>query len=343
MITKEKPMKMSESSGTHCAPLRMIYLVLLRGNSMIEFKHEPIMLRECIENLHIKPDGIYVDGTMGGAGHSSEIVKQLSKDGLLIGIDRDKEALTASKKRLCDYENVKYVWGKHEDIKTHVNELGLEKVDGILLDLGVSSYQIDEASRGFSYTKDAQLDMRMNKEQDLTAMQVVNTYQQSELEKIFWEYGEDRFAKKIAGKMVKEREKKTIETTYELADLIRSCVPNKTAVDSLKRIFQALRIEVNGELKELRKAIINSIDILNEGGRICIITFHSLEDRIVKNTFIEMQGVCTCPKDFPKCVCGVVHHGKIITRKPIVPSQEEQEKNPRSKSAKLRVFEKGNI
>ena len=307
---------------------------------MIEFKHEPIMLNECIENLNIKPDGIYVDGTIGGAGHSSEIVKKLSKEGLLIGIDRDKEALEASKKRLEDFENVKYVWGKHEDIKTHVNDLGIEKVDGILLDLGVSSYQIDEVSRGFSYTKDAQLDMRMNKEQELTAMEVVNCYKQSELEKIFFEYGEEKFSKKIAARISRERENRKIETTYQLADLIRSCVPNKTTVDSLKRIFQALRIEVNGELKELEKTVRDSITILNEGGRICIITFHSLEDRIVKNTFIEMQGVCKCPKDFPKCVCGVVHYGKIITRKPIVPSQEELGKNPRSKSAKLRVFEK---
>lgn len=310
---------------------------------MIEFKHEPIMLKECIENLNIKPNGIYVDGTIGGAGHSSEIVKKLSKEGLLIGIDRDTEALEASKKRLKEYENVKYVWGKHENIKKHINNFGIEKVDGILLDLGVSSYQIDEASRGFSYTKNAKLDMRMNKEQDLTAMEVVNNYKQSDLEKVFFEYGEERFSKKIASRIVRERENKKIETTYELADLIRSCVPNKIAIDSLKRIFQALRIEVNGELKELEKAIKDSIDILNEGGRICIITFHSLEDRIVKNTYIEMQGVCKCPKDFPKCVCGVVHHGKIITRKPIVPTEEEQERNPRSKSAKLRVFEKGNI
>ncbi|MBQ9315020.1 MAG: 16S rRNA (cytosine(1402)-N(4))-methyltransferase RsmH [Clostridia bacterium] len=309
----------------------------------MEFKHEPIMLKECIENLNIKPNGIYVDGTIGGAGHSSEIVKKLSKEGLLIGIDRDTEALEASKKRLKEYENVKYVWGKHENIKKHINNFGIEKVDGILLDLGVSSYQIDEASRGFSYTKNAKLDMRMNKEQDLTAMEVVNNYKQSDLEKVFFEYGEERFSKKIASRIVRERENKKIETTYELADLIRSCVPNKIAIDSLKRIFQALRIEVNGELKELEKAIKDSIDILNEGGRICIITFHSLEDRIVKNTYIEMQGVCKCPKDFPKCVCGVVHHGKIITRKPIVPTEEEQERNPRSKSAKLRVFEKGNI
>ena len=308
----------------------------------MEFKHEPIMLMECIENLKIKPNGIYVDGTMGGAGHSSEIVKRLSPEGLLIGIDRDQEALASSKKRLQEYSNVKYVWGNHEDMKEHVNGLGIEKVDGILLDLGVSSYQIDEASRGFSYTKDAPLDMRMNQEQSLTAKDVVNEYSLEELENIFFDYGEEKFSKKIASKIVQERVNQKIETTYALADLIRSCVPNKTAVDSFKRIFQALRIEVNGELKELEKAIKDGIDLLNDGGRMCIITFHSLEDRIVKNAFIDKQGVCKCPKDFPKCVCGVVHYGKIVTKKPIVPSEEEQERNPRSKSAKLRVFEKKN-
>lgn len=305
----------------------------------MEFKHEPIMLNECIENLNIKPDGIYVDGTIGGAGHSSKIVSKLSGKGLLIGIDRDEEALAASQKRLKDFSNVKYVWGRHEDIKEHVNSLGIEKVDGILLDLGVSSYQIDEATRGFSYTKDAMLDMRMNKEQDLTAKEIVNSYSIQDLEKIFFEYGEEKFSKKIASKIVREREERVINTTYELADIIRSAVPKNT-VDSLKRIFQALRIEVNGELKELEKAITSGIDILNDGGRICIITFHSLEDRIVKNVYVEMQGVCKCPKDFPKCVCGMKSYGKIITKKPIVPSKEEQERNPRSKSAKLRVFEK---
>lgn len=305
----------------------------------MEFKHEPIMLNECIENLNINPDGIYVDGTLGGAGHSSKIVERLSEKGILIGIDRDQDALSASKNRLKDYENVKYVWGKHEEIRNHLENLDIEGVDGILLDLGVSSYQIDEASRGFSYTKDALLDMRMNKEQSLTAMEIVNSYSQEQLEKIFTEYGEEKFSKKIANKIVKERTSKKIETTYELADIIRSAVHNNT-IDSLKRIFQALRIEVNGELKELERAIRDAVYSLNENGRICIITFHSLEDRIVKNTFIELQGVCKCPKDFPKCVCGVKSYGKIITKKPLVPSIDEQERNPRSKSAKLRVFEK---
>ena len=306
----------------------------------MEFKHEPIMLNECIENLNIKPNGIYVDGTMGGAGHSSQIVSRLTKEGLLIGIDRDKEALEASQKRLKDFDNVKYIWGRHEDIKEHISNIGIEKVDGILLDLGVSSYQIDEASRGFSYTKDAKLDMRMNKEQDLTAMEIINSYSEDELEKIFHEYGEEKFSRKIANKIINIRKTKKIETTYELDDIVRNVVPGKGTVDSLKRIFQALRIEVNGELKELEKAIRDGVDILNDNGRICIITFHSLEDRIVKNTFIDLQGVCKCPKDFPKCVCGVKSYGKIITKKPIIPSEEEQERNPRSKSAKLRVFEK---
>ena len=305
----------------------------------MEFKHEPIMLEECLQNLAIKPDGIYVDGTIGGAGHSSKIIERLSKDGLLIGIDRDEEALHASQKRLANFSNVKYVWGKHEDIKEHLKSLQIQKVDGILLDLGVSSYQIDEASRGFSYTKEARLDMRMNQKQELDAEFVVNHYSEEELANIFYEYGEEKLSRKIANKLVKARNEKTIQTTTQLADLIRSVNP-KTAVDSFKRVFQALRIEVNGELKELKNVIDDSIMCLNEGGRLCVITFHSLEDRIVKNTMIELEGRCTCPKDFPKCVCGYVSYGKILTKKPIVPTLEEQERNPRSKSAKLRVFER---
>lgn len=304
----------------------------------MEFKHEPIMLNECINYLNIKKDGIYVDGTIGGAGHSSVIIKEL-ENGLLIGIDRDLEALAASKKRLEAYSNVKYVHGKHEDMKEHINNLGIQKVDGILLDLGVSSYQIDEGSRGFSYTKNAKLDMRMDQTQTISASDIVNTYKSEELEEIFLKYGEEKFSKRIAERIVREREKNLIQTTYELADIIRKAVPDD-AVNSFKRIFQALRIEVNGELKDLKKAIVDAVDLLNSGGRLCIITFHSLEDRIVKETFVELQGKCTCPKDFPKCVCGFVSHGKIITKKAIIPSKEEQEKNPRSKSAKLRVFEK---
>lgn len=254
----------------------------------MEFKHEPIMLQECLENLNIKPDGVYVDGTIGGAGHSSRIIEKLSENGILIGIDRDEEALSVSKERLSQYSNVRFVWGRHEDIKAHVESLGVEKVDGILLDLGVSSYQIDEPTRGFSYTKDAMLDMRMDTSKGLTAKDIVNSYDKEELEKIFFEYGEEKFSKKIAGRIIEARKENEISTTYELADIIRSAV-GKNAIDSFKRIFQALRIEVNGELKELRKAIFDCIELLNDGGRLCIITFHSLEDRIVKNAFIEAR------------------------------------------------------
>ena len=254
----------------------------------MEFKHVPIMLNEVIENLNIKPNGVYVDGTMGGAGHSEAIVKKLSKDGLLIGIDRDQEALKASHERLKDFDNVRYIWGKHEDLKEILEGISIHKVDGILLDLGISSYQIDEASRGFSYTKDAPLDMRMNKEQELTAKDVINNYSEEQLEEILFKYGEENFSKKIVQKIIKQRDIKPIETTYELCDVIRSAVPKgKDAVDSFKRVFQAIRIEVNGELKDLEKAIKEGIDILNEGGRFCILTFHSLEDRIVKNAFID--------------------------------------------------------
>ncbi len=307
----------------------------------MKFKHVPIMLNEVIENLNIKPNGIYVDGTMGGAGHSEAIVSKLSKDGVLIGIDRDKEALNASHERLIDYENVRYVWGQHENLKDILFGMNIKNVDGILLDLGVSSYQIDEASRGFSYTKDAPLDMRMNKEQNLTAKEVINQYSKEELEKIFFEYGEENFSKRIAQKIVNKREEKEIETTYELCDVIRSAIPNgKNPVDSFKRIFQAIRIEVNGELKDLEKAIREGIEILNEGGRFCVLTFHSLEDRIVKNAFSDACGKCTCPKDFPVCVCGAKSYGKLINKKPIIASKEEQEINPRSASCKLRVFER---
>ena len=305
----------------------------------MEFKHEPIMLEECIDNLKIKEDGIYVDGTLGGAGHSSKIIERLSSNGLLIGIDRDKEALEASSKRLKDYNNVKYVWGNHEQIKQHVENLQIEKVDGILLDLGISSYQIDEPTRGFSYTKNAMLVMRMNQAQNLTAEDIINDYSSEELANIFFEYGEEKFSRRIAERIIKERAEKRIETTYQLADIIRAAVP-KNAIDSFKRVFQALRIEVNGELKDLKQAIKDSVELLNDGGRICVITFHSLEDRIIKNTFAELEGKCTCPKDFPVCVCGAKSYGKVITKKPIVPSDEEQERNPRSRSAKLRVFEK---
>jgi 16S rRNA (cytosine1402-N4)-methyltransferase len=305
----------------------------------MEFKHEPIMLEQCIQYLDIKPNGTYVDGTIGGAGHSSKIVEKLNSSGLLIGIDRDEEALKASKERLKKYENVIYVKGKHEDIKEHLYKLDIKEVDGILLDLGVSSYQLDEASRGFSYTKNAELDMRMDKEQSLTAKDILNNYRKEDLEKIFFDYGEEKYSKRIADKILAYRLNEKINTTYELADIIRSAVP-RNAVDSFKRIFQALRIEVNGELKDLDNTMNDCIELLKKQGRLCVITFHSLEDRIVKNAFIRAEGKCTCPKDFPICVCGYKSLGKILTKKPIVASSEEQEKNTRSKSAKLRVFEK---
>ncbi len=286
----------------------------------MEFKHTPIMLKEVIENLNINPNGIYVDGTMGGAGHSSEIVKKLSKEGLLIGIDRDKDALNASHERLKDYDNVRYIWGKHENIKDILKGLNIEKVDGILLDLGVSSFQIDSKERGFSYTQNTALDMRMDQDQDFTAKDLINKYSKEELSRVFFEYGEENYSKKIADKIIKQRAIKEIETTFELADIVRSSVPNgKTAVDSIKRIFQAVRIEVNGEIKDLKQTIKDAIEILNENGRLCVITFHSLEDRAVKEAMVEMQGKCTCPKDFPVCVCKAKSYGKIITKKPIVP------------------------
>ncbi len=310
----------------------------------MEFKHTPIMLKEVIENLNINPSGIYVDGTIGGAGHSEAIVSKLNKDGVLIGIDRDQDALKASHTRLEKYGNVRYIWGKHEDLKDILSGLSIDYVDGILLDLGLSSYQIDEADRGFSYTKDALLDMRMNQEQEKTAREVINSYTQEELAEIFFKYGEENFSKKIAQKIVSAREIKEIRTTFELADLIRSAVPKgKDALDSIKRIFQAIRIEVNGELKDLEKTVKEAIELLNVGGRLCIITFHSLEDRIVKEAMVEMQGKCTCPKDFPVCVCGAKSYGKVITKKPILPSIDEQLQNPRSKSSKLRVFERTEI
>lgn len=275
----------------------------------------------------------------GGAGHSFKIAERLSKNGLLIGIDRDKDALQSSKKRLEMYSNIKYVWGRHEEIKKHISDLGINKVDGILLDLGISSYQIDEASRGFSYTKDSKLDMRMNREEDFTAKDIINKYSKNNLEEIFFKYGEEKYSRKIAERIISERDKYEITTTYELADIIRSVVPKNT-IDSFKRIFQALRIEVNGELKELENTVKDGVDILSNNGRICVMTFHSLEDRIVKNTFIELEGRCTCPKDFPKCVCNYKSFGKVITKKPLVATEEEKERNSRSKSAKLRVFEK---
>lgn len=308
----------------------------------MEFKHKSVLLNECIEGLNIKPDGIYVDGTLGGAGHSIKIVEKLSKNGRLVGIDRDTEALKAAKKKLKDYSNVTYVHGNHDDIKSVLQDLNIEKVDGILLDLGVSSYQLDEKARGFSYIGNSRLDMRMDQEQNLTAEIVVNEYKEEELSKIIFDYGEERFAKNIARNICEYRKQKRIETTEELVNIIEKSIPKSKQNDGhpAKRTFQAIRIEVNDEIKPLKNTVKNSIDVLKKGGRLVVITFHSLEDRAVKEAMIDAEGKCTCPKDLPYCVCGAISLGKMITKKPILPTEEEQEENSRSRSAKLRIFEK---
>ena len=309
----------------------------------MEFKHKPVLLNECIEGLNIKPKGIYIDGTLGGAGHSKEILKRLDKNkGLLIGIDRDEEALQAAKKNLSEYENVKYVHGNHDDIKKILEDLQIEKVDGILLDLGVSSYQLDERNRGFSYLGSNELDMRMDKSQRLTAMEIVNNYKEENLANIIYEYGEERFSRNIARNICIERRKKKIETTDELVKIIEKSIPrlNPKEGHPAKRTFQAIRIEVNNEIKPLENTIKNSIEVLEQGGRLCVITFHSLEDRAVKQAMNRAKGMCTCPKDIPYCVCGAKELVKVITKKPIIASEEEQKENSRSKSAKLRIFEK---
>ena len=308
----------------------------------MEFKHKPVMLRPCIDCLEIKKDGIYVDGTLGGAGHSIEIAKRLSPKGKLIGIDRDEEALTAAQEKLKDFSNVIYVHDNHDNIKEILEKLEIEKVDGILLDLGVSSYQLDERNRGFSYLGENKLDMRMDKTQELTAETVVNTYEEKELADIIYQYGEERFSRQIARNICKQREKEKITTTKQLVEIIENSIPKSKQKDGhpAKRTFQAIRIEVNNEIKPLYNTVLDCIDCLNDKGRLCIITFHSLEDRAVKNAFIEAQGKCTCPSDLPYCVCGAKSLGKIITRKPIIASKEEQLENSRSKSAKLRIFER---
>ena len=303
----------------------------------MEFNHIPVLLKECIEELKIKEDGIYVDGTMGGAGHSIEIVKKLSENGLLIGIDRDEDAIKVAKDRLKTFKNVEYYNDNHDNIKTILNG---RKVDGILLDLGVSSYQIDDESRGFSYTKETNLDMRMDKTQSLTAEKVINTYSEDDLANIIFEYGEEKFARKIARNICEYRKEKDIKTTKQLVEIIEKSIPYKGDGHPAKRTFQAIRIEVNNEIKPLYNTITDSIECLKQGGRLCVITFHSLEDRAVKKAYADNIGKCTCPKDLPYCICGNKKMGEIITKKPIIPTKEEIEKNPRSKSAKLRVFEK---
>ncbi len=308
----------------------------------MEFKHKSVLLEECIEGLSIKPNGIYIDGTLGGAGHSKEIVKRLSKDGLLIGIDRDEDALKAAKENLKEFQNVKFIKDNHDNIKQILEDIGIEKVDGILLDLGVSSYQLDERNRGFSYMGENELDMRMDKSQELTAKVVVNTYTEEKLANIIYEYGEERFSKQIARNICEYRKNREIETTKQLVEIIEKSIPKSKQNDGhpAKRTFQAIRIEVNDEIKPLYNTVKDCIDVLNSKGRLCIITFHSLEDRAVKNAMIDAKGKCTCPGDLPYCVCGAITLGNIITRKPIIASEKEQEENSRSKSAKLRIFEK---
>ena len=309
----------------------------------MEFKHVSVLLNECIEALDIKENGIYVDCTLGGAGHSFHILKNLSKDGLLIGIDQDKDALSAAKERLENFENVKYVHNNFYNIDTILNELGIEKVDGILADLGVSSYQLDEASRGFSYMQDAPLDMRMNRDNDFSAYEIINNYSEEDLYKIIKDYGEERFAKRVANFIVNKRVEKPIETTFELVDIIKAAIPAKARREGphpAKRTFQAIRIEVNSELKILNKTIEDGVKRLNKGGRMAIITFHSLEDRIVKLKFRELENPCTCPKEFPICVCGKLPSVKVISKKGIAPTDKEVEENPRSRSAKVRIIEK---
>ena len=308
----------------------------------MEFKHKPVLLKECIEGLNIKKDGIYVDGTLGGAGHSKEILRKLSNSGLLIGIDRDEEALKAAKQNLSEFKNVKYIHGNHDDIKEILEDIGIKKVDGILLDLGVSSYQLDERNRGFSYLGENELDMRMDKTQALTAKTVVNTYKEENLANIIYEYGEEKFSRSIARNICKYRKQKEIETTKELVEIIENSIPKSKQNQGhpAKKTFQAIRIEVNNEIKPLEKTVADCIDVLAPKGRLCIITFHSLEDRAVKNAFNKAKGICTCPKDLPYCVCGAKELGNVINKKPIIASDEEQEENTRSKSAKLRIFEK---
>lgn len=309
----------------------------------MEFKHVSVLLNECIEALDIKENGIYVDCTLGGAGHSSHIVKHLSQDGLLIGIDQDKDAISAAKQRLETFKNVKYVHNNFYNIDSILSELDIENVDGILMDLGVSSYQLDEASRGFSYMKDASLDMRMNRDDDFSAYEIINKYSEEELHKIIKDYGEERFAKRIANFIVNRRQEKPIETTLELVDIIKAAIPAKMRRDGphpAKRTFQAIRIEVNSELKILNQAIEDGVKRLNKGGRMAIITFHSLEDRIVKLKFRELEDPCTCPRDFPICVCGKAPVVKVISKKGMAPTEKEIEENPRSRSAKLRIVEK---
>lgn len=308
----------------------------------MEFKHKSVLLNECIEGLNIKPGGIYVDGTLGGGGHSYEIAKRLNSNGRLFGIDQDEDAIKAAGERLKEFDNVTLIRSNYENMKNVLAEYGVESVDGILLDLGVSSYQLDTVERGFSYKFDTELDMRMDTRQALTAKDIVNDYSEKELFRIIRDYGEDKFAQNIAKHIVKARETKKINTTFELNEIIAAAIPAKMRQNGhpSKKTFQAIRIECNRELDVLRDSLDDMIGLLGDGGRIAIITFHSLEDRIVKSAFREKENPCTCPPNFPVCVCGKKPQGRIITKKPILPSEEELEENSRSKSSKLRIFEK---
>lgn len=310
----------------------------------MEFKHTSVLFEECMEGLNIRPDGIYVDGTLGGGGHSEGICKRLGEKGMLIGIDRDRDALTAAEKRLEAYPCQKvFVQSNYSDIKDVLADLEIDSIDGALLDLGVSSFQLDNPDRGFSYMQEAPLDMRMSQDDDFTAYDVVNTYDADELKNIIFKYGEERWASRIADFIVKARKDKPIETTGQLVEIIKAAIPASARRDGphpAKRTFQAIRIEVNDELGQLEKAVDEFCDVLSPGGRLCIITFHSLEDRIVKDIINKRINPCTCPKEFPVCVCGKVGDIKKKSNKPIAPTAEEIERNPRSRSAKLRVAEK---
>ena len=310
----------------------------------MEFKHTSVLFDECMEGLNIRPDGVYVDGTLGGGGHSEGICRRLGEQGLLIGIDRDRDALNAAEKRLSDYACRKvFVQSNYSDIKDVLAELEIESIDGALLDLGVSSFQLDNPERGFSYMQEAPLDMRMSQDDDFTAYDVVNTYDADELKNVIHKYGEERWASRIADFVVKARKDKPIETTGQLVDIIKAAIPASARRDGphpAKRTFQAIRIEVNDELGQLERAVDEFCDVLAPGGRLCIITFHSLEDRIVKDIINRRINPCTCPKEFPVCVCGKIGDIKKKSNKPIAPTAAEIERNPRARSAKLRIAEK---
>lgn len=310
----------------------------------MNFAHTSVLLLETVEGLAIRPEGTYVDGTLGGGGHAFEVCKRLSPEGRFFGIDQDEAAIYAAGERLSSFhDQVTIIRSNYRNMKEELNKRGVTKVDGIVLDLGVSSYQLDTKDRGFSYREDAPLDMRMDQRQTQTARDIVNNYSENELYHMIRDYGEDKFAKNIAKHIVLERMNGPIETTYQLSEIIKGAIPmkiRKTGGHPAKKTFQAIRIELNRELEVLKESLDDMIELLGDGGRLCIITFHSLEDRIVKNSFRKYENPCTCPSDFPVCVCGKIPKGKNVTRKPILPSEEEMEDNPRAKSAKLRIFER---